>query len=493
MGIELIYPTITLFLSDLRSGLGESNGPGSEQWARSEYFFRKLLPVVDISPPELQEILNRPPTNELVELIDCQQGGFPGNHDGCHQPVQIDDTYCLISNYSGIKDGNNQRDYSARSLDELGKHWGLDQFLEIHERPATLGATWLYQSQLANSTDLPEVIAQAIYQNIIDYAIDSPVAGQQPMTGNPLMDWEKDLKGQGNWQGGHIYELWVDRATPAADLRTQIVQTPHILIWLMPASLKPENAYQMVSQSYQDLLYLCHYRHKILAAAYNSYDCTIKLKKDYSKITGYLKQIRQRAISDRQLQDILVSLTDFTYCLDLLKSQDRTIETNRDNYLCRLEDIQKKDDSTCNLKLFNHFIADDRYTPKYQKQIAADYEQLAPCQDILQILSQTVQGSIQIRQTQVDRTTNITIASIATGIATSQVLSAVITTYPKKRTELPTSKGFIEDTLQYTPILLTDPTLYVSLALSVFFGVVMFIALRWVPYWWDKLIPLKRR
>jgi hypothetical protein len=99
-----------------------------------------------------------------------------------------------------------------------------------------------------------------------------------------------------------------------------------------------------------------------------------------------------------------------------------------------------------------------------------------------------VQGSIQIRQTQVDRTTNITIASIATGIAASQVLSAVITTYPKKRTELPTSKGFIEDTLQYTPILLTDPTLYVSLALSVFFGVVMFIAL----HWWGKLRSSKR-
>jgi hypothetical protein len=488
MDIELIYPTITLFLSDLRAGLGESNGPGSEQWARSEYFLRKLSPVVDISDSELQKILDRPPTNELVELINRPQGIFPDNHDGYHQPVQIDDTYCLISNYSGLKDSNNQPHYLPRSIDKLGKHWGLDPFLEIHERPATLGATWLYQAQLANSTDRPESIAQAIYQNIIDHTVDSPVTGQQAKTNNVSMAWEKDLKGQGNWQGGHIYELWVDRATPAADLPTQIVQTPHILIWLMPASLKPENAYQMVSQSYQDLLHLCRYRHKILAAAHNSYNYSIKLKKDYSKITGYLEQMRRGIMSDRQLQDILVSLTDFTYRLDLLKSQGQTIETNRNNYLYRLETIQKKG----NLELFNHFIADDRYTPKYQKQIAADYEQLAPCQDILQILSQTVQGSIQIRQTQVDRTTNITIASIATGIATSQVLSAVITTYPQKRTKLPTSQGFIEDTLQYTPILLTDPTLYVSLILSVFFGVVMFIVLRWFPHLWGKLLRPKR-
>jgi hypothetical protein len=492
MDTELIYPTVTLFLSDLRVGLGESNGPGSEQWTRLKNFSGKLSPVVNINDSELQKILDRPPTNELVELIDHPQGVFSDNHDGYHQPVQIDDTYCLISNYSGLKDSNNQPNYSPRLLDNLGKHWGLDQFLEICESSTTLGETWLYQAQLVNSTDHPEAIAKAIYQNITEHAADLPPAGQQVITGNsrqsPLMNWEKDFKGQGTWQGGYIYELWVDQANVAANSTTQMLQTPHILIWLMPASLKPENAYQLVSQSYQDLLYLCRYRHKILAAAHNSYKFSIELKKDYSKITNYLQQMHQGIMSDRQLQDILVSLTEFTYSLDLLKSQGQNIETNRSNYLYRFVSIQEKAGTVCNLELFKHFIADNRYTPKYQKQIAADYEQLASCRDILQILSQTVQGCIQIRQTQVDRTTNLTIASIATGIATSQVLSAVITTYPKKRTELPTSKGFIEDTLQYTPVLLTDPTLYVSLALSVFFGVVMFIAL----HWWGKLRSSKR-
>lgn len=498
MSIELIYPTITLFLSDLRAGLGESSG--SEQWTRSEYFLRKLLPVVNISDSELQKLLDISPTNELVELIDRQRGIFPDDqdkhYDGCHQPLQIDDTYCLISNYSGLKNHNSQPDYNPSLLNTLGKHWGLDQFLKIDERPATLGETWLYQAQLANATDRPESIAQAIYQNIIAHSTDPPVTKKQTVNGsphqNPLMNWEKDLKGQGTWQGGCIYELWVDQATIANDLTTQIIQTPHILIWLMPASLKPENAYQLMSQSYQNLLYLCRYRHKILAAAHNSYKLSQDLKKDYSKVTGYLQQMRQGVMSDRQLQDILVSLTDFTYRLDLLKSQGQNIETNRSNYLYRLAAIHEKADVACDLELFKHFITDDRYTPKYQKQIVADYEQLAPGRDILQILSQTVQGIIQIRQTQIDRTTNITIASIATGIATSQVLSAVITTRTKKRSELPTSKSFIEDTLQYTPILLTDPTLYVSLALSVFFGVLMFIVLRWLPNWWRKLLPPKR-
>ncbi len=336
-------------------------------------------------------------------------------------------------------------------------------------------------------------LAITIYQNIIDHANDPSVAGQQTITPTNLTNWEKDLKAQGTWQGGEIYELWVDRATITPQLADQIAQTPHILIWLMPANLKPANAYQQASQSYQDLLYLCRYRHKILAAAHSSNACSTQLKQDYSQIIGYLQQMHQGIMTDQQLQKILVSLTDFTYRLDLLKSQGQTIQTNRDNYLQRLETIQAKAGITANLAELEHFITNDRYTPKYQKQIAADYEQLAPSREILQILSQTVQGHIQIRQTQVDRTTNITIASIATGIAASQVLSAVITTYPKKRTELPISQGFITDTWQYTPILLTDPTLYVSLTLSVFFGVLMFMLLRWFPHWWGKLFAPKRR
>jgi hypothetical protein len=483
MGIELIYPTVTLFLSDLRIGLGETSGRDSEQSKRFEKFLRKfkLEAKNKIEIDEFDKLCDQATTSEIVEIIDRQRGIFPADHDGCHQPLQLDDTYCLISNYSGLKDNNNQPDYSPKLIDTLGKHWGLDQFLNLTESPATLGESWLYQAQLTNSTDQPEVIARAIYQSIAAHCFPSP-----------KMDWEKDFKGQGTWQEGDIYELWVDQATFAPEFSDQITQTPHILIWLMPANLNPQSAYQQVSRSYQDLLYLCRYRHKILAAAHNSYACSIELKQKYSKITGYLQQMHQGIMTDQQLQDILVSLTDFTYRLDLLNSQGKTIDINRKNYFYRLNNIQEKLGFTCDLEFLDCFVASDRYTPKYQKQIAADYEQLAPCRDILQILSQTVQGCIQIRQTQVDRTTNITIASIATGIATSQVLSAVITTYPKKRTELPTSKGFVEDTLQYTPILLTDPTLYVSLALSVFFGVVMFIVLRWFPHWWGKLRSPKR-
>lgn len=484
MGIdELIYPTVTLFLSDLRIGLGETSGEDSEQSQRLEKFLRKfkLEDSNKIEIAEFNKLCDLKTTSEIVELIDSKRGIFPTGHDGCHQPLQLDDTYCLISNYSGIKDNSKQPDYNPKLIDNLGKHWGLDRFLALAESPSTLGETWLYQAQLVNSTDRPDAIAQAIYQNIADHSPDSK------------MDWKKDLKNQGTWQGGEIYELWVDRANIAPELSDQIAQTPHTLIWLMPANLKPADAYQQASQSYQDLLYLCRYRHKILAAAHKSNACSAQLKQDYSKIIGYLQQMHQGIMTDRQLQEILVSLTDFTYRLDLLKSQGQTIQTNRDNYRQRLVTIQAKAGSANNLAMFKDFITDDRYTPKYQKQIAADYEQLAPSRDILQILSQTVQSHIQIRQTQVDRTTNITIASIATGLAASQVLSAVITTYDHKKTELPARKGFIEDTLQYTPILLTNPTLYVSLTLSLFFGTVMFIVLRWFPYWWGKLLSPKRR
>jgi hypothetical protein len=467
MGIELIHPTIILLLSDLRNGLGEGSGPGSEQLTRAELFLQKFRRK--ISPAEIETLLNKEQTSEIVDLMNPQDY-FEAPHDGCHQPLQIDDTYCLISNYSGPKTAENQPNYAPQPIDSLRKHWGLDR----SPYPATLGETWLYQAQIANSQDAPKDVAQAIYQEIVRNAPE--------IWSDPAAAWSNNLKGHGTWQGGYIYELWVDRLTPIPDLLQHIPQTPHILIWLFPSSLKPEIVSNQASQNYQNLLQLCRYRHKILAAAHNSYHYSAELKKDYSVVVQYLQEMRQGNMSDRQLQDILIKLTDFTYRLDLLKSQSPTIETNLSNYSHRLQTIQKADPSG-DLDFFKVFSTADRYTPKYLKQIATDYEQLASSREILQILSQTVQGCIAINQTKVDRTTNITIASIATGIAASQLLSAVITT---KKAKLPASQGFIADTINYAPILFTDPILYVSLALSVFFGAVMFVFLRFVPRWWPK-------
>jgi hypothetical protein len=50
---------------------------------------------------------------------------------------------------------------------------------------------------------------------------------------------------------------------------------------------------------------------------------------------------------------------------------------------------------------------------------------------VLENLSQTIQGTIQIEQTKSDRTTNVLIASVGSGLAISQVVcSILVAQYP---------------------------------------------------------------
>jgi hypothetical protein len=466
MDINLINPTVYLFLSDLRRGLGENDQENQEQWQRSSNFYRRFRPTLRDS--EIQPLRAQEKSSGFKGFIDLQTDRFPDGEDGCHQTLLTEDTYCLITNYSVPKN-------PPKPFPELAKHWGLDRFLDRQNHPATLGETWLYRAQI-DDLECFDTAAKAIYQTIVSKAPE--------IWPKPDQSWEKDLQngGQVIWQGGYLYELWHEQPDHTPDLSQEIPRNPHILIWLFPASIDASIVFQRTQSLNKKLLYLLHARHKILAATHWSWEYSQHLKANYPEIITYLKDFRRGNVSDRQLQNILISLTDFTYRLDLFQSQSHTIAANAQNYQNLLLQGTEPDKAPLCFKTFLEKV------PQYQRQIELDYAQLSPSREILQILSQTVQSTIQINQTKVDRTTNITIAAIAASIAASQLLAAVITT----QKVLPPSQGFLQDTIQYTPLLLTNPILYVSLALSFFFGAAIFVLLRWLPHWWAKIRRSKK-
>jgi hypothetical protein len=490
--LKLIYPTVYLYLSDLRGALGESD---SQRLERSKKFYWKFrydsTKNHDYNEKRVIEFQKKESPSGMENLMQ-EEDHFPPTEDGFFQPTQIDDTYFLTTCYSGNKIKLGESDYQPRSLKNLGDKWDLPkEKLNREKNSATLGETWIYRAQLVNPTDRPKDVAKEIYDKLI---VDN--SHEAIWDENKRKEaWEKDLKngGQGIWQGGYIYELWHKQQNPSETLEQEIQQNPHILIWLFPCNIPPESVSKIAENNNNHLLHLCHHRHKILATAYDSYQYGNDLKKDYATIIDYLRDIKQGNISDRQLKNILLSLADFTYRLDVFISQSHTIKTNKDNYSSRLDEMEMAAVGVGNdLKFFTTFL---KKVHKYQDQIAADYKQLAPSREILQTLSQTVQGIIQINQTKVSHTTNITIASIAAGIAASQLLAALIPNHTKAQVR----NGFVKDIQQYTPLLLADPNLYVSLGLSLFFGMVMFIVLRWVPSflrcfpdWLGKLLFPKR-
>jgi hypothetical protein len=89
----------------------------------------------------------------------------------------------------------------------------------------------------------------------------------------------------------------------------------------------------------------------------------------------------------------------------------------------RCERIDRSDPNS-NLGFLLEF--DTKYSDKYNRQILADRAHLDSGLKVLENLSQTIQGTIQIEQTKSDRTTNLTIAAFGIGLAVSQVVSAIV-------------------------------------------------------------------
>jgi hypothetical protein len=75
-----------------------------------------------------------------------------------------------------------------------------------------------------------------------------------------------------------------------------------------------------------------------------------------------------------------------------------------------------------------HFLLDfeTKYSNKCQRQISADRAYLDSSLKVIENLSQTIQSTVQIERAKSDRTTNLTIAAFGSGLAISQVVSAII-------------------------------------------------------------------
>jgi hypothetical protein len=217
-------------------------------------------------------------------------------------------------------------------------------------------------------------------------------------------------------------------------------ESHHVLIWLFPDRISPDDMRNQVKSIYQDFLRLWQYRHKIVWSYYQSRYQKSRLKKEYVEIQPAIKQAsalsrllknNQLNLTDLQstLSDNLINFSDYTIELNYLENQHQTIKINLDNYQSRLAEIEKNYPLN-DLKFLKIFSESDIYAQKYQQQIAADTTTFLPGLTLLQNLNSTIEGIITLEQTKSDRQLNNTIAIAGVGLATSQVASAVILAQP---------------------------------------------------------------
>jgi hypothetical protein len=187
---DIIYPTLDLFLYDLRNTLAE-NPEGLEQKRGS---FKKKLPV------EIHADIFQRDTyfeDEFLTLLANKNGGYTVFENqveshlfkGYYYPVRLNDMYGLLLDCS-VEDKKETQ--SAKCFKELRAE--IER--RLNNQPATIGQTWMISGWLPQpEATPPEDIAKACYQALM-----------------PGLKWEQDIQGKGQFLGASIFELSRKRA-----------------------------------------------------------------------------------------------------------------------------------------------------------------------------------------------------------------------------------------------------------------------------------------
>ncbi|MBD2211183.1 hypothetical protein H6G27_14985 [Nostoc linckia FACHB-104] len=415
---EIVYPTLDIFVYQLRNGLGDTDEQIKNNHSR---FWQNLPEKIKVDLASETEADN-PEYTKLLGLLNQgikQNLSIKDNYyiqsftdaqlEGYYYPVRLYDTYGLLFDCS-INDRNHPQPMSA--IKKLAA--------ETATKKGNLGKSCMISGYFSSATKPdPEALANEAYQELANREWQNPEAGK--------------------FLGASLFEVW------KAPQKWQSVEAEnsHVLIVFYPNLWTMEVA----AEFYGDWLRLLCARNKIIWEYCYSQQLTRNLQEEFKLITDKAKTIKSCYPSDKngkltqkQLQELQTILsnsisivseyaTKLSY-LEILKS---AIETNLQAYQKYLVDIenkaknkQKQDNQLgdTDLKCLESFIATVKQ--KYQVQVEQDHISLSVGLKVAEDLINTIRGIVEIEQAKRDRTLNNTIAIASVGLATSQIASAVI-------------------------------------------------------------------
>lgn len=484
---ELIYPTVNLFLYDLRDGLGQSD---KEVSANRRKFWQKIDPAIDPNIIDLQTGKENP-EKELVKLHDQK---FPEPFlDGRYFALQIGDTYFLQVNASDITTKNDltPEPDPPRPLKQLAKLKKLViNKLNHHEETAeidpdklgTLGQTWLVWGKATANNTTPEhlrSIAQACFPHL-----------------TPNQNWkpkftEIDTK-IGELVGARVFEYTQTPKNWTADLTKFSQENYHLVILLFPDDATPMSEIKQRMQKITfDLVKLFAYRHKIIGSYWNSRRLKAELKKDAQQMEDLRNQIQgyqQHSFNLNELQSKLTEslpmLAEYSTKLNQMSIQGHTIKINLENYQKRLakiiKDQQNRKDKNnqpaplaVDLAPFQELIT--LAQEHYQQRISMDYEGLTSVLTILENLTRTIDTLVNIERTKTESRLNTTIAIAGLGLAASSSVAGIVATQVRQ-----TKNNDSSDRFHWVP------ALGMSLIISVGVTIVLFSSYKLLVFVWHK-------
>ena len=405
--INIINPTIDLFLYDLRNSLGDDQ-KDIEQNRR--YFYQKFHETVQ---KKLKQDRLDNDQNLEVEYIRLLNSSFaPLSPDtplenGYYFPVRLGDSYGLLLEVAA-PDKKIPEDFAElreKIQQKLGKN------------TATLGQTWMLSTYLPNFSETTpeeiEKIAKECYKAIF-----------------PNAEETVELDNKGEFIGATIFESSDNILKPKnvqlgyAKIIT-IFPTKHIIIAIYP----DEATFYKLADFYEDWMRLFYYHHKIIWAYNQSRILTKKIKEIFSKIQTIIEEKtteEKRTVNEfEEISDVLsqcqLIMNQYMRELSNLALQKETIEINLDNYDKRLQSLQKKAKKTTinKDKTAIAFLAvfSELVNEKYLLQITRDLKFLDQGLKFLDNNMSVIRSKVEIEKAKGDNKFQEIITVGGTGVA----------------------------------------------------------------------------
>lgn len=383
--MKLVDPTLNLFTYTLKQGLGVEESETRKIYRRFLAGLPKQLHKklgVSFNPEKKQKFL----AVDKVREADLTFRGNLDNHGvkGRYRRWNDTDNYQLL--FSGyVVDGK----YSTGQVIELIK--SLQYLTPELPKLENIGQTWMLSGSLESGTDAEAAeLAKKAYKNL----------------------FKKDgvPQGSGKFLGGQVAEFWGDK----------IEDNLQLLVILYP----DDAAFRECAVFYEHWLDLLCFRHKIIWAYENSLLLKERLVKKYNQIVAIRNTSR---LNLPKLLEAMGKLSQFAIDLNYLELQYSTINVNLEKYQDKLAQMQAKARPTDDLQFLQVFC-DDAKT-KYPKQIKKDIDNFRPCLEILQSLTDTIRGTVEIRKAESDRTFQNIVGIVGVGLSTGGTVASASANY----------------------------------------------------------------
>ncbi|MEG5059230.1 hypothetical protein QUB60_14880 [Microcoleus sp. A2-C5] len=384
--LKLVNPTLNLFTYTLKEGLGVEE---SETRKIYQGFLESLSQQLHENLSDLSIDVNREQFLALkeVEAADLQ---FEGNLNGvevkgAYRRWNVNDT----DNYQLLFDASVQDRYKTDQVIKLIEK--LQYLAPKLPKLENIGQTWMLWGWLESGTDAEaEELAKKAYKNLFK------------KDGNP--------QAIGKFLGGKVAEFWGDK----------IEDNLQLLVILYPNKA----AFLEWKDFYINWLDLLCFRHKIIWAYENSLLLKERLVKKYNQILAIRNTSR---LNLPKLLEVMGKLSDFTIDLNYLEFQYSTIKVNLDKYQDKLTEMQAKARQTDDLNFLQKFY--DIANEKYSRQIKKDIDNFRPCLEILQSLTDTIRGTVEIRKAESDRTFQNIVGIVGVGLSTGGTVASVTASF----------------------------------------------------------------